>query len=139
MDRFIVWHIPYIPYLPSLPAFYLGADYSKGAVRIYAETPPQGNDLKVDILADGVSIFNDHASQLAWIGDHEPAPPHTPDTSVGLSIGETTDTEAADFTNGDLTEGTWMTLSVVDLASARNVTVQLELIKLSEDEETEEE
>jgi hypothetical protein len=138
-DRVLIWHIPDVPYPPSVPAYYLDADYTKGAVRIFAETAPYGKDLKIDILADGVSIFNDSSSWDAGDANKGWTVPRLPDTSVSLLQGENYEENAADFTNESLDEGTWMRLSVVDLAGAKNVTVQLELNKLSDEEKSEEE
>ena len=60
-DRYLVWHIanPGVP----LPVFYIDQDSEPSALRVYAATTPNGGDLLVDILDDGVSIMNDNNSQ----------------------------------------------------------------------------
>ncbi len=45
--------------------FYIEEDYDKLAVRIHARVAPSLGDLEVDIMDDGVSIFNDRASSYA--------------------------------------------------------------------------
>ena len=60
LDRHLVWHIssPGVP----LPVYYIDRDSEPSGLRIYAETPPNGGDLLVDILDDGVSIMNSNNS-----------------------------------------------------------------------------
>lgn len=56
MTRYIVWHIPN-PGAP-LPRFYVDRASEPAALRIRAETAPNGGDFLVDVLDDGVSIMN---------------------------------------------------------------------------------
>ncbi len=55
MTRFLIWHIAN-PGVPT-PTFYVDRDCEPIGLRIYAETAPNGGDLLVDILDDGVSIM----------------------------------------------------------------------------------
>ncbi len=54
--RYITWHIP-SPGSPT-PVYYIDRDSEATALRIYAENAPNGGDMIVDILDDGVSIMH---------------------------------------------------------------------------------
>ncbi len=49
------------------PAYYIERDYTPLHVRIYAGVPAQGDGLKIDIRANGTSIFANRASPLTRI------------------------------------------------------------------------
>ena len=68
-DRILVWHIPN-PGV-ALPRFYIDRDSEPVALRIYAETAPNGGDLLVDILDDGVSIMNSNNYQKMTFKDED--------------------------------------------------------------------
>lgn len=134
MDRCLTWHFP-VGGDKSVPTYYAETDYEPVAVRIYAETPPTAGDLEVDILADGVSIFNDHAVT------HEATPTvmkHSDpaNTYVILPKGDNLETDAEDFIGGYIAESSLVTCSLGQTGGASNITVHLELNKMDEPDET---
>lgn len=136
MNRIITWHIPY-PGFP-LSQFYVERDYTPEKVRILAENAPGGTESKIDIRDDGVSIFvekglhpeSKSASRL--IG--------TSIQNTTLPKGATVEEDADDLPESPpaIEAGSVLTCHEIDLAGASNVTVQLELESLDdEDEEAE--
>ncbi len=116
-----------------LPAFYMDGDYSKVAVRIYADTVPV-RDAKFDIFDDGVSIFQNRTIKKYNIssGVDETG---ADSTSIYLPAGAKSDELADVFNSEVIQEGSWLTGEVVDAGSGKNFTVQLELSQVSEDDE----
>lgn len=114
--------------------YYLDADYEPLTVRIYASDAPEA-DAKIDIFANGVSIFADNASKTfsAATGYNTP----TPVTTATLPAGQNTEEYAEDFALDMLERGLWVHCNLEDTGGGGNFTVQLELIQVSEDDESE--
>jgi hypothetical protein len=135
-DRILTWSFNRFPEGGILlPAYYMETDYEPTEVRIYADSVPTVNSAKFDILNNGVSIFCDKEevvdSHDSYYQQH-----HIPNTVIELEPKESNEMMAEDFRNGImLEEGTWVTCKVIDDSGARNVTVQLELQKMSESDE----
>lgn len=108
-----------------LPTYYIEANYTPVAVRIYAEIAPS-RDALVDIYDDGVSIFNNRTPR-----DHHPTTgrDETGATVTAATLGKGLHTEeyAEDFATITIDEGSWVHCNLVDAGSGRNFTVQFEL------------
>mgnify|MGYP001586742525 CR=1 FL=1 len=121
-----------------LPAFYMETDYEPVAVRVYAESLPKVTDAKFDILVDGVSIFSD-MSEVKNSVDVNYQHQHVPTTSIELPASASEDTMAENFKDGlTLNAGSWVTCKVTNDGGARNVSIHLELITVSESDEDDE-
>jgi len=117
------------------PAYYLGVGCNPVAVRIQAETAPTIGDVGFDIFEDGVSIFNTRGATLR----NETTGAVTSvisDTSVYLSKNETTAEHAEDFKDNILAAGAWITCKHVSGGDGKNFTVQLDLLEVSEEYDT---
>lgn len=114
--------------------YHLDADYEPVAVRIYAGSAPEA-DAKIDIFANGVSVFADNASKTrsAATGYNTP----TPVTTATLNAGENGEPYAEDFAIDEIAKGSWIYCNLVDTGGGENFTVQFELNQLSEDTESE--
>ena len=118
-----------------LPSYFVNAEYEPVAVRIHAVTAPI-REAKIDILDDGVSIFNDQGSQhvnkttgvISTVGSG---------TAVTLAAGENYEESAEDFLDSTIEVGSILTCNLVDSGGGRNYTVQLELHQVSEDDDRE--
>jgi len=117
------------------PTYYIEADYSKVAVRVYAEEAPSV-DTGIDIYDDGVSIFADTASGT-WDNATGMAP-GTPVTRIILGAGQNSDVYAADFNKNIIEQGSWVYCNLVGAGGGKNFSVHLELEGVSEDSEIEE-
>ena len=124
---------------PRLGAtYYIEADYTPIAVRIYAKDAPTA-DAKIDIYDDGVSIFDnrtprklDQATGIVTIG--------TAVTSAILPKDQNSEEYAEDFddeTMDIIEQGSWVYCNLVDTGNGNNFTVHLELERASEDSEPE--
>ena len=140
-DRILTWHRHITKHNETRigPAFYMEADYEVVAVRIHSETAPTSGDVEVDILDDGVSIFSNRASsfstpssQKGVVGTSNPVR-----TTAILLKGETTEIDAEDFNQNPIEIGSWVTCSIEKRDTCENLTVHLELLKVSENDEVE--
>lgn len=128
-DRVLTWFIRDSSDLAWLPRYYADADYEKVALRVYATKPPVTGDLKIDIQADGVSIFaNTPTLTFGTQGQRTTTPT---ETDV-LNKGDTSEDDADDFNGSVIEENTWVTCVVASLAGAKGVTISLELDKVGE-------
>lgn len=118
-----------------LPAYYLEADYSVKAVRIHAETAPGDDDALFEIYDDGVSIMEDHDYRYTTYITNTAT--YSGDTTIHLSKDATEDTMAEDFVlDSEIEAGSWITCYMTQSGgNPKNVTVQLELERLSEGDE----
>lgn len=109
-----------------LPTYYIEADYTPVAVRIYAETAPSTGDAKIDIYDDGVSIFNNRTPR-----DYHPTT-YKEETGVAVTAavlgnGLNSEEYAEDFATITIDNGSWVHCNLVDAAAGKNFTVQFEL------------
>jgi len=117
--------------------YYIEATYSPVAVRIHNEHSPTDGDLEVDIKdEDGVSIFVNTITSYPQSTSVKGSTvvTGTPKTSISLSPGQTTEELINGFNGDPIEEGTWLHCEAVNLRGVKNITVHLELEKLSEDE-----
>jgi len=115
-------------------AYYVDAEYEPVAVRLYTETTG-ARDIKVDIFDDGVSIFADNAvSTFSAATGYSSG---TSATEIILPAGENSEELAEDFSGEPIEEGSWLHCNLVDAGGGKNITVQLELHQVSEDDESE--
>lgn len=121
----------------NVPAYFMESDYEPTGLRIHAGTAPSLEDAEFDILDDGASIFVDRGVGLldSTSGQTE----FVSQTTVQLGKGETEEQDADEFNNTPIAAGSWLTLDVVKDGAGRNFTVQLELDKVSDDSEVDEE
>ena len=105
--------------------YYIEADYTKVAVRIYAANAPY-KDALIDIFDDGVSIFNNRT-----VSTHNRITgADTTGAAVTAAIlyeGENGEDKEDDFTEGDIAEGSWVHCELVDTGGGDNFTVQFEI------------
>jgi len=109
----------------SPSAYYLEADYSKVAVRIYAETAPD-TDAKFDIFTDGVSIFTEDTGQTLNKTTGEISSWSLGSTVI-LPAGSNSEEDAENFNDNELTAGSWIYCEAADTGNGRDFTVILEL------------
>jgi hypothetical protein len=133
MEKSLTWHFQ--RGTREFPSYYID-EFDLVAVRIHAEGAPT-SDLEVDILENGVSIFSDHAGMDPYPGTAVPFYKRTPETWAVLLKGENEELDADDFRKSDIGPG-WVTLKVGSDGGASNVTVQLDLERVSEDGEVSE-
>lgn len=122
MNRVLVWHLEPIRGGDESqgPVFYADHDYLPQAIRLYARVAPGGGDLKVDIRDDGASILT---SEYATLNKGGNAEEHAEDYPAPQTAIE---------------EGSFISLHVVRTGDAEDVTCQLEMESLSnEDDESE--
>ena len=122
MQRILVWSVfqPHGHQVAQGPAYYAEHDYEPDACRLYARIAPSGGDLKVDIRADGVSIFTSNYAALNKGGNLEE---HAEDYPTPAPL---------------IAEGSVVTFHIIELNGAVEVTCQLEMDSL-DDEESESE
>ena len=142
-DRILTWHEPDLNGNHGRigPTYYIESDYEPVAVRIQAVVAPDGGELEIDILDDGVSIFENRTSRLTNPTDviGKTIDFGTPSTIAVLSKGENTEVDAETFiTDLTIESGSWVYCEIVNQGDCRNVTVHLELAKLSDPEESDE-
>ena len=137
--RFLTWAFDRFPSGGvMLPAYYMETDYEPVAVRVYADSGPQVLDAKFDILVDGVSIFSD-TTEVENSPDVNYQHQHVATTSIELPASATDDTMAENFKDGlTIDEGSWVTCKFKNDGGARNVSIHLELITVSESNEDDE-
>ncbi len=136
MDRILIFHYhdtsgKTVRMSPS--AYYVDAEYEKVAVRIYAEGAPS-TEAEIDILDDGVSIFNERGSAVAHrttgvisiVGSG---------TGATLAANQNSEDAAQDFTDDVIVEGSWVSCNLVKGGGGKNYTVQFELRQVSEGDE----
>jgi hypothetical protein len=137
-DRILTWFVDRFNGNPTTmpPAYYMDAEFVPVAVRIYAEHGPSLDDATFEIYDDGVSIMNDRtyleatyvANTATYQGDY----------TFMLGKGETVDEMAEDFKTSVIEQGSWLTCAMKSTgADEKNITVQLELNRVSESEEEE--
>jgi len=126
MNRLLVFHqhghVPNNTRL-SPSAYYIEADYTKVAVRIYAGTAPD-TDAKFDIFDDGVSIFAEQGSEslnkvtgvISTIG-----------SGTSITLRQNSEEAAEVFNDNLIEEGSWVHCEVVDTGAGKDFTVILEL------------
>lgn len=124
MQRVIVWHIPEGRAsggdASQGPVYYAEHDYSPDAFRLYAARAPEGGDLTVDVRDDGVSIFTGNYAVLNKGGNLEE---HAEDYPSAMPM---------------ISEGSVISFHVINKAGAENITGQLEMTSLNdEDDESE--
>jgi len=131
-DRSLVWFFPDLA-PPVSPSYFAEEDLEKVAVRIHADTVPHSGDCKIDIMADGVSIFIDHT--FDYIGYKRVGVNIVPDTTVALPETQNSEEYAEMFTPDDISAGAWITCKLTAPSGARNITVILELNRVTESDE----
>ena len=121
------------------PTYYIDADYQPIAVRMHAETAPSLSDTKVDILKDDVSIFS-NSTPVTQVS----ASTKGPTTARGvaktvalLPMGDNTEVNAEDFIGSEIDKGSWVHCVLEEDGGSENLTVHLELLRNSEDDESE--
>jgi len=121
-DRTLVWHIPQVRGDDGSqgPVYYAERGYSPNAVRLYARQAPGGGDLLVDVRDDGVSIFTGNYAALNKGGNLEE---HAEDYPAA---------------HPEIAEGSVISLHVIRTGGAEDITCQLEMDSL-DDEESESE
>ena len=117
------------------PTYYMEADYTPIAVRIYAVNAPT-RDAQVDIYDDGVSIFTNNTPRIInqTTGKDETG---AATTAAVLTKGQNSEDVAEDFGTTQIDKGSWVHCMLRDSGGGNNFTVQLELF--SPDEPLEEE
>lgn len=146
-DRILTWYLStFISNSSSLngkrmgPTYYMEDDYEPAAVRIYSDRVLTEKDAEVDIKDDGVSIFANRASTFTTssalkgpIGRSDPSR-----TTAVLPSGDAAEVDAEDFNNNPIEKGSWVYCEVVEMYGAEDLTVHLELSRISERDEPEE-
>lgn len=118
-DRYFVWHINRMEGSGTNqgPAYVLDRDYAlPGKVRLYARNAPGYSSLRVDIKADGVSLFE------AAVGNY---PSSVPSIQKGRNIEEEWDSFKDSLRRID--RYAVLTCDVLDSGGAGDITVTLEL------------
>jgi hypothetical protein len=87
MTRHLVWHIAN-PGAPT-PVYYVDRDSDAVALRIYAETAPNGGDMLVDILDDGVSIMRSNDYEKMTIKNEKGYIEFGTPSATAFTVGET--------------------------------------------------
>ena len=129
MSRILVWHEKDVTSGDKRigPTFYIEADYKPVAVRIHAENPPVNGDMEVTIYDDGVSIFKNRAVTHK---DNYDRITYDPEAKTAiLPKGQNKDDAAESFDTEEIAEGSWVHCVVTKSQGAKNITVQLELVK----------
>ena len=116
------------------PAYYIEADYSKVAVRIYAKAVPLW-EARFDIFNDGISIFTNNTPKVYATSGVDIS--RDDDTTIFLSAGENSEEFAEDFTGTPIERDSWVYCNMVDAGGGSGFTVQLELRPMSEDDDSE--
>ena len=118
MQRILVWSVfqPHGYQTAQGPAYYAEHDYEPDACRLYAQIAPSGGNLKVDIRADGTSIFTTNYAALNKGGNLEE---HAEDYPTPAPL---------------IAEGSVVTFHIIALNGAAELTCQLEMESLDEEE-----
>ena len=116
--------------------YYIEADYEPVAVRLYAEVAPDVEDAEFNIYNNGETIFQNRASDTYYVtgGVQTKA---TPVTNVILTKGENDEVFAGDFKDTVIEGGSWVSCNLIKDGGGKNFTVQLDLVRLSEEDENE--
>ena len=135
MFRIVTWHIPY-PGAP-LARFYMERDYTPAKLRLLAEQAPSV-DCEVDIRDDGTTIFADRG--LRPESKSASRSTGTTKTTAVLPKGANLEEAADDFPSSVATieEGSVLTCHEIEMGGAANVTIQLELESIGDEDEDEE-
>ena len=122
MKRILVWSLYQLhgDSQAQGPAYYAERDYEPDACRLYARVAPSGGDLKIDIRADGTSIFTSNYAALNKGGNLEE---HAEDYQTTEPV---------------IAAGSIVTFHVIETNGASEITCQLEMDSL-DDEESESE
>jgi len=135
-DRVLTWFVDKFAGDPTTmhPAYYMDGEYVPVAVRIYAETGPSLDGATFEIRDDGTSIMCDNTyTYAAYVAN---SATYTGTFTFELPKGETSDDMAEDFKSIPIAAGSWMTCVMRSSgADEKNITVQLELNRLSESDE----
>ena len=135
-DRVLTWHEKNIKGNDTRigPTYYMDADYAPKALRIHVEHSPVEGDVEVEIFKDGKTIFGDRASKVYYSGKGVTLA-GIPQTTAVLARGDNYEVDAEVFLSDlILEEGSWVHCEVKKYHEAKNISVHLELEKLSEDE-----
>ena len=122
MRRYIVWHLPRVRGDDGSqgPVFYADHDYYLGALRLYARQAPDGDDLKVDIRDDGVTVLNSYYATL----------------NKGDNLEENAEDYPVEMPR--IEQGSVISFHIISTGGAEDITAQLEMESLDElDEDTE--
>lgn len=118
-SRILIWHLEELTGdgTSQGPVYILDKDYAlPGVVRLYAKRPPGYDSLRVDIKADGVSIFEDAVRT---------GKASVPSIQKGRNIEERWDSFRDTLRRLD--RYTLLTCDVLDSGGAGGITVALEL------------
>ena len=137
-DRTLTWHEKDIVGDTRIgPTYYIDATYEPLAVRLYAEKVSTDGDLEVDVFSDGVSIFSNKAVSIrqspSRIGATVIADPA--DTTASLASGQSAEELAGNFNTDTIEVGSWVHCEIKNLRGGKNVSVHLELLRISEEDE----
>ena len=120
------------------PTYFIEADYEPLKVRMYAERAPTDGDVEVDILVDGTTIFNNRKTVYQKSYGDSTTFHQIASTTAVLPKGEHYEEDAEDFkANALIAEGSWVHCVLKALNGAKNITVQMELERISEPDESE--
>jgi hypothetical protein len=139
-DKTLVWFFPDAPHQKLQPTYYAEEDFEKSALRIIADVAPV-SDCLIDIFVSNytgtekVSIFNNHFLDPMEMNT---PPSAIPNTTINLPAGKTVDIAAENFTDGEIAEGQLITCQMFASGGAKNVTVILELNRLTKQSEQDE-
>ena len=120
MKRYLVWHIPHVREGDESqgPRFYADHDYGPGAFRLMArQAPNAASGLQVDIRVDDVTIMTDNYAVL--------------NEDANLEENAEDYTAASPF----IEEGSVITFHIITTGGAEDITGQLELDSLSDEDE----
>lgn len=122
MKRILVWHVPHArgDNASQGPVYYADHDYDPGTLRLYARLAPNGADLKVDIRDDGVSIMTSNYAALNKGGNLEE---HAEDYPAAQPF---------------IAEGSTISFHIISTGGAEDITGQLEMESLSDEDDASE-
>ncbi len=134
-SRILIWHLHKHQSTGTRigATYYIEADYTPVAVRIYAETAPK-EDAEFNIYDDGVSIFSDRSVNLVNQTTGVVTVRSAKTTAV-LPKGDNSEEDAEEFGSSIIDEGSWVHCNVIEDGGGENFTVQLELESQLEPEE----
>jgi len=107
--KILTWHIPdgFAGTGEQGFSYYIDQDYTPEEVHVKAVIAPDAGDMQLDIKADGVSLLNEY---------------------VVVTRDDTENDMPANFKESQtVNEGEWITLEPVNLAGAKNISVNLVL------------
>jgi len=108
----------------SPSAYYIEEDITPKVVRIYAGTAPSA-DATFDIYDDGVSIFDNPASQTLHRTTGEITIIEA-GTSVTLGVGQNFEDAIERFNDTIIEKGSWISCDVIGTGNGKDFTVILE-------------